>query len=183
MSSSYLDGPDSDDEGDAMKVPAKVYTEAEVQAAKEAAQALKAKGNEAFAASQFDDAAAKYTQALNSLKAAGLPMDTLILLNRSASYLGLKRYVPALNDANIAAELDATNWKAHWRKGVALMAMSQRLFRSKQAVQAFEACLACGTLPDNKVAEVQGELRKARARAEQQEAETPPADLSKCAQS
>jgi tetratricopeptide (TPR) repeat protein len=179
---SYLDGPDSDDDGKAPKAPAKVYTEAEVQAAKEAALALKGEGNEAFAASNFDEAAAKYTQALNALKGAGLPPDVLILLNRSASYLGLKRYVPALNDANIAAELDASNWKAHWRKGVALMAMSKRLFRSKQAVQAFEACLVCGTLPDAKVAEVQGELRKAQARLEQQEAETPPADLSKCAQ-
>ena len=41
-----------------------------------------------------------------------------------------------------------------YRKGVALMSMSQRLFRTKQAVAAFEACRACDSLPTNKYAEV-----------------------------
>jgi hypothetical protein len=32
----------------------------------------------------------------------------------------MKNYVKALHDANIACELDDTNWKAHWRKGVGM---------------------------------------------------------------
>jgi Flp pilus assembly protein TadD len=106
-----------------------------------------------------------------------------LLLNRSASYLGIKKYVSALSDANQASEIDPKNWKAYWRKGVALMAMSQRLFRTKQAVTAFQDCLSSPTLPSNKVSEVQSELRKAMARLEKQEEDTPAPDLSKCAQS
>ncbi len=70
-----------------------------------------------------------------------------------------------------AIELDPTNWKGHWRKGVALMSMAKRLFRTKQAIQAFEACRQSSTLPANKVKEVERELAKARQRMEQQEAE------------
>ena len=120
---------------------------------------------------------------MNSLKEVGLPKDSILLLNRSASYLGIKKYVSALSDANQAASLDPTNWKAHWRKGVALMAMSQRLFRTKMAVAAFQDCLKCKTLPANKVKEVEAELGKALKRLEKQEEDAPAADLSKCAPS
>ncbi len=166
----YLDTADTDDEAD-VTAEHKTFTETEISLGKETAATLKGEGNDAFVASKFQEAVDKYTQALNALKGAGLPKDPIILLNRSASYLGLQRYVPALNDANQAAELDPTNWKAHWRKGVSLMSMSKRLFRSKQAVAAFETCLTCGTLPENKIAECNNELKKARARMEQQDAE------------
>lgn len=51
------------------------------------------------------------------------------------------------------------------------MAMSKRQFRTKQAIEAFEACRKCSTLPADKKAEVANELNKARARMEQQDAE------------
>ncbi len=70
-----------------------------------------------------------------------------------------------------AIEIDPDNWKGHWRKGLALMAMSKRLFRTKQALQAFQDCRRCPTLPSNKVKEVENELFKAQQRLEQQEAE------------
>lgn len=108
------------------------------------------------------------------MKSVGLQKEvpaSLLLLNRSASYISLKRYVPALNDANQAAGIDPLNWKTHWRKGVALMAMSKRLFRSKQALEAFEKCLECETLPENKRSEVDSEIKKAQRRLQQQQDE------------
>jgi tetratricopeptide (TPR) repeat protein len=166
--SSYLESADTDDE---QEVNSSTFSEEQIITAKDAAAALKGEGNDAFSSGNLDLAVEKYTEALNALKKVGLPKDPIILLNRSASYLGLKRYVPALNDANQAAEIDATNWKAHWRKGVALMSMSKRIFRTKQAIAAFESCLSCGTLPENKKAEAESELQKARQRFAQQEAE------------
>lgn len=71
----------------------------------------------------------------------------------------------------LAVIIDPDNWKGHWRKGVALMAMSKRQFRTKQAIEAFESCRKCPTLPADKKAEVAAELSKARARMEQQDAE------------
>jgi hypothetical protein len=58
--------------------------------------------------------------------------------------------------------------QAHWRKGIALMAMSKRLFRTNQAIESFEKCLLCESLPKNKEEEVQKELTKARNRLQQQ---------------
>jgi len=63
-------------------------------------QELKGTGNNHFSSGEFDLALQQYTNAVNALKTANLPKDCLILLNRSATYLALKRYVPALNDAN-----------------------------------------------------------------------------------
>ena len=51
------------------------------------------------------------------------------------------------------------------------MSMSKRQFRTKQAIEAFEACGQCEGLPESKKGEVATELRKARARLEQQDAE------------
>eukprot|EP00600_Ochromonadales_sp_CCMP1393_P002270 CAMPEP_0174978116 /NCGR_PEP_ID=MMETSP0004_2-20121128/13998_1 /TAXON_ID=420556 /ORGANISM="Ochromonas sp., Strain CCMP1393" /LENGTH=185 /DNA_ID=CAMNT_0016229399 /DNA_START=26 /DNA_END=583 /DNA_ORIENTATION=- len=184
--SSYLDGDDSDSDAErdrdlaGEKLELSEDQQMEISAM---ATALKAEGNGHFGKGEYEEALAKYTAAVSTLKESGMPKDALILLNRSATYLALKRYVPALNDANQAIVIDPTNWKGHWRKGVALMSMSKRSFRTKQAIEAFESCYACDTLPENKKAEVQAELRKANARKEQQDAETPPADLSNCAPS
>jgi tetratricopeptide (TPR) repeat protein len=168
-------------------------------------QEFKVAGNSHFSAGEYDSALQQYTNAVNALKTAHLPKDCLILLNRSATYLALKRYVPALNDANqgdlpplnkltccsyltfthnvTAITLDPLNWKGHWRKGVALMSMSKRKFRTQQAIDAFESCYKCDSLPTNKKNDVTIELSKARALLERQDAETPPADLSRCAPS
>lgn len=51
------------------------------------------------------------------------------------------------------------------------MAMSKRLFRTKQAVEAFEMCLQCKSLPENKIAEVKNELKKSKNRLQQQQDE------------
>jgi hypothetical protein len=51
------------------------------------------------------------------------------------------------------------------------MSMVQKPFRTKQAIEAFQACRACESLPANKQADVDGELAKARARFERQDAE------------
>lgn len=74
----------------------------------------------------------------------------------------------------VAVAIDPSNWKGHWRKGVALMSMSKRQFRTKQAIEAFESCAACSTLPAEKRGEVAAELNKARVRMEQQDAEVSP---------
>ncbi len=74
-------------------------------------------------------------------------------------------------NAVLAIEIDPTNWKGHWRKGVALMSMAKRQFRTKQAIDAFTQCSECSSLPPNKKAEVANELSKARARYAQQDAE------------
>jgi tetratricopeptide (TPR) repeat protein len=190
--SSYLDGNDSD--SDREETAGVSLSEDELAILTQSVKDLKAEGNAHFAKSEFEEALAIYSSAINIMKENRLEKDPLILLNRSATYLALKRYVPALNDANqglqyiahmslsqstsnfspyisTATELDPANWKGHWRKGVSLMAMSKRLFRTKQALQAFQNCRACSTLPSNKVREVENELEKARMRMEQQEAE------------
>ena len=48
------------------------------------------------------------------------------------------------------------------------MAMSKRLFRTNQAIESFEKCLQCESLPKNKVEEVQRELTNSRNRLQQQ---------------
>ena len=68
-------------------------------------------------------------------------------------------------------EVDPTNWKGHWRKGVALMSMSQRKFRTQQAIEAFQNCRDCLTLPATKRDEVLAELTKAQQRLNRQEEE------------
>lgn len=190
MSSQYLNEADSsDDENTAGKNDKKIenenvfMTEGTIMEVKDLVLQHKTSGNDHFSAGQYEDALKCYNNALNLLKSINQPKDTVILLNRSATYLALKRYVPALNDANQASELEPSNWKSHWRKGVALMSMSKRKFRTEQALQAFKLCLACGTLPDNKVKEVEAEIVKVNKRLEIQDAETPPADLSNCAPS
>ena len=140
----------------------------------EEAVSLKGLGNTAFGAKDYDEALKHYSAAVKLLKDTRCPRDALILLNRSATFLALKRFVPALYDATQAAEVDPDNWKAHWRQGVALLSMTKKKFRTQQAVEAFEACSKCDSLPENKKAEVSAELRKARNRFEQQEAEVCP---------
>jgi hypothetical protein len=73
--------------------------------------------------------------------------------------------------------LDPENWKGYWRKGVSLMALSKRLFRTKEAIEAFEKCRQCPTLPANKIKEVEGEIHKSRSRLAQQEAEVISTDM------
>ena len=63
------------------------------------------------------------------LKESKLTLDDIILANRSAAYLALKRYVPASHDAFQASKINKDNWKAHWRYGISIMFMAQKKFR------------------------------------------------------
>lgn len=96
--SSYLDTADSGSEDD--NSPKLFVSEEDKATALQESARLKGEGNDHFGKSEFTEALDKYTQAVNILKKADLSRDALILLNRSATYLALKRYVPALNDAN-----------------------------------------------------------------------------------
>lgn len=99
--SNYLDSADSDDGVDNNNDQTMcTASEEEVLSIKENCAALKAAGNEYFGRSAYSEAIEKYSEALGILKVANLPKDPLILLNRCAAYLALKKYVPALNDAN-----------------------------------------------------------------------------------
>ena len=49
------------------------------------------------------------------------------------------------------------------------MAMSKRMFRTKQAIEAFQLCLECPSLPDNKRDEVEKELKASRIRLQNQD--------------
>lgn len=96
--SSYLDTPDSDQES--IDEPNVEITEAEKVEAKQLMLDLKTVGNDHFTKGEYEEALQKYTEAMNLCKKFQLEKDATILLNRAATYLALKRYVPALNDAN-----------------------------------------------------------------------------------
>jgi tetratricopeptide (TPR) repeat protein len=97
MMSSYLNESDSDeDTPGAARVELGEEQKAEVM---EMTASLKSEGNAHFSSGEYEQALERYTAAVNCLKEAGLK-DCLILLNRSATYLAMQRYVPALNDAN-----------------------------------------------------------------------------------
>ncbi|KAL9031685.1 MAG: hypothetical protein Q9196_000318 [Gyalolechia fulgens] len=76
---------------------------------------LKAEGNKAFAAKNFEEAIEKFSQALETQSA-----DHVLYSNRSAAYASLKNYEKALEDANKTTEIKP-DWAKGWgRKGVAL---------------------------------------------------------------
>jgi tetratricopeptide (TPR) repeat protein len=95
--SSYLDSPDSDSEVESPSTHVDEDKKAEVLSS---IQNMKAEGNAYFSQNNYEKALELYTCALKTLKEFQLEKDSIILLNRSATYLALKRYVPALNDAN-----------------------------------------------------------------------------------
>lgn len=84
---------------------------------KHAAEA-KRKGDECFKHRQWEDAIEQYTLALQHM-----PDNEKVLSNRSASFMELKQYQNALDDAVRAGEV-APEWpKAFFRQGVALRAL------------------------------------------------------------
>ncbi|MCJ1281137.1 Hsp90 cochaperone [Xylographa opegraphella] len=79
------------------------------------ADALKAEGNKAFAAKNFDEAIEKFTQAIELE-----PANHVLYSNRSGAYASLKDFDKALEDANKTTELKP-DWAKGWgRKGSAL---------------------------------------------------------------
>jgi len=173
--STFFDEDSSGDEGGGK--PVVQYSEEEVALAKDTAAVSKAAGDDAFRSKDFDTALASYSEAINALKRAGLTPDSVILANRSATYLALKRYVPACHDAIQASNVDPTNWKAYWRQAVALQGMAKKKFRTRQAIEALEKCLGCDTLTADKRPEVESMLQRAQAFLQKQDDETPMADM------
>ena len=107
--SSYLEtNSDSDDE------EIITTTEQEKALGKEKASRLKSEGDDHFRLKDYNAALQFYTEAIKCLKSSGLPNDAVLLCNRSATYLLLKRYVPACHDAVQSAKIDPDNWKGTW---------------------------------------------------------------------
>jgi len=79
------------------------------------ADALKAEGNKAFAAKNFEEAIDKFSQAIELD-----PSNHVLYSNRSGAYASLKQYDQALEDASKTTEIKA-DWPKGWgRKGAAL---------------------------------------------------------------
>ncbi|KAI4225601.1 MAG: hypothetical protein L6R36_003808, partial [Xanthoria steineri] len=79
------------------------------------ADALKAEGNKAFAAKNFDEAIEKFSKAIEIE-----PKNHVLYSNRSGAYASLKNFDKALKDANKTTEIKP-DWAKGWgRKGAAL---------------------------------------------------------------
>ncbi len=96
--SSYLNSPDSDSDKESPSITE--LDEGKKAEITETVQSMKTEGNTFFSQGNFEKALEMYSSAAKLLKEFGLDKDSIILLNRSATYLALKRFVPALNDAN-----------------------------------------------------------------------------------
>mmetsp|Transcript_7110 Transcript_7110/g.10602 ORF Transcript_7110/g.10602 Transcript_7110/m.10602 type:complete len:179 (+) Transcript_7110:52-588(+) len=176
---SYLNEPDTDSDHEVECS----LSEEEINELKIRFETLKAEGNALFSSQDLEGALEKYSEIIRLRKSSNLPPDDVILANRSATYMGLKRYVPASHDALQAAKANPNNWKAHWRHALSLMEMAPKRFRTNQAIASLETCKTCATLPDSKRSDVEAQLQKARARLAKQDAETPMPDMSNCAPS
>jgi len=93
---------------------------------------LKAKGNAAFSAGQFEDAIKHFTDAISVD-----PSNHVLYSNRSASYASLSKFEEALTDAQKVVDLKPEWPKGHSRVGAAL----HGLRRWKDAIAAYEAGL------------------------------------------
>ena len=151
--------------------------------------AHKAAGNECYKTQDYAGAIAGYSKAVALLpreadsddedegaaaKAAMSAADpellkqgAIVLCNRAASFMGQKKAIAALADAQRAAGYDPKNWKAHWRTGLSLMMMAPRLERSEQAIEAFQRTLDAPTLPAGERENAQKALQGAKYRLEQ----------------
>eukprot|EP00929_Paragymnodinium_shiwhaense_P078180 TRINITY_DN40481_c0_g1_i3.p1 TRINITY_DN40481_c0_g1~~TRINITY_DN40481_c0_g1_i3.p1 ORF type:complete len:1559 (-),score=419.77 TRINITY_DN40481_c0_g1_i3:124-4800(-) len=86
------------------------------------AECLRQEGNNAYAASRFEEAVALYSKAvlLN-------PCDHLVYSNRSACWLRMERPIEALDDAEFCVKLAPSFSKAYLRKGAAEQMLSRRV--------------------------------------------------------
>ncbi|KAA1479181.1 hypothetical protein DENSPDRAFT_846114 [Dentipellis sp. KUC8613] len=81
---------------------------------------LKAEGNALYVSKQYEEAIAKYTQAIEQDHS-----NAVLFSNRAACYQALKRYGKAVGDAHKATQLDETFPKAWARLATAQAALSQ----------------------------------------------------------
>jgi len=109
--------------------------------------AFKDEGNVHYKAGELKDAIASYSKGVKLLpdpedsEDEGPPVEldpamrkqgAIVLCNRAAAYMADSKPIPALADAQRASDVDPSNWKSHWRVGLALMMMKPRLERSEQ---------------------------------------------------
>ena len=109
--------------------------------------ACKDEGNVHYKAGDLKDAVASYSKGVALLpdpddsEDEGPPVEldpamrkqgAVLLCNRAAAYMADSKPIPALADAQRASDIDPSNWKSHWRVGLALMMMNVRLERSEQ---------------------------------------------------
>ena len=93
------------------------------------AEQLKAQGNTAFTAGQFEQAAALFTSAIECDAE-----NHVLYSNRSGAYAGLKNYAAALDDADKCIKIKPDWSKGYSRRGAALFFL-QRL---DEAAAAYE---------------------------------------------
>lgn len=93
------------------------------------AEALKSEGNKAIAAKKFDEAIAKYTEAIEIV-----PTNAVYYSNRAAAYSSAGQHGLAIKDAKHAIELDPTYARAYSRLGLANYALGD----TQAAVDAYQ---------------------------------------------
>ena len=110
-----------------------------------------------------------------------LKQGAVVLCNQSAAFMGVNKPIPALGAAQKAGQYDPSNWKAHWRTGLAIMMMQPRLERSEQAISAFERVLALGDkVPAADQQNAKEALNRAKYRLEQGRDALDMPDMSGC---
>lgn len=97
------------------------------------AEELKAQGNRLLGEKKYSDAELSYTAAIELD-----PNNAIYYANRAAVHIKMENYGYAIADADKAIELDPENHKAHFRKGVASMA----ILDFKKAQKSFKDVLA-----------------------------------------
>ena len=167
--------------------------------------AAKGVGNEAYKTKDYDTAIKEYAVAVKLLpplpeeddsddeetrgmqaavSAADpelLKQGAVVLCNQSAAFMGVNKPIPALAAAQKAGQYDPSNWKGHWRSGLAIMMMQPRLERSEQAISAFERVLALGDkVPAADQQNAKEALNRAKYRLEQGRDALDMPDMSGC---
>eukprot|EP01089_Gocevia_fonbrunei_P002202 TRINITY_DN121_c0_g1_i1.p1 TRINITY_DN121_c0_g1~~TRINITY_DN121_c0_g1_i1.p1 ORF type:complete len:262 (-),score=71.98 TRINITY_DN121_c0_g1_i1:107-892(-) len=120
--------------------------------AKQQAQEAKDKGNKFFSSGKYADAITWYTKAIQLD-----PTESAFYSNRAASYMSLNKFDEALKDSESCIKAKPSWVKGHYRKGLALMALS----RYGEAVNAFNKGLEVE--PSN--ADIRGKLGEAQDKA------------------
>ncbi|KAK0536419.1 Hsp90 cochaperone [Tilletia horrida] len=86
---------------------------------------LKAKGNSAFAAKDWDAAVDAYTAAISAVQDPTADAAHVLYSNRSAAYAGLRSWEKALEDAEQCIKINPQFAKGYGRKGAALHGAGQ----------------------------------------------------------
>ena len=112
-----------------------------MRTAVEVADALRAAGNTHFKNAQYEDAIAKYTQAIDGVRASGASDDVLLIKcfnNRAASNAALQQYKQAIDDCTEVLRRAPDDAKALMRRAFS----SEALERYREALQDMRAVVA-----------------------------------------